>query len=129
MTIAETQVFLEAAKGTAYYNLYILALETGIRIGELCGLQWDDIDYENKKLKVNRTLCYFSKDGKYIYETHDTKTVSGQRIIPLTSRAMQALKKQRIKKNEIILKGRNGAFYMMHANHWCKNGVKVKFKN
>lgn len=106
LTIAETETFLQAAKGTVYYNVYVLALETGMRIGELCGLQWDDIDFDKKKLEVKRTLCYVRKDGGHFYEMHDTKSISGRRTIPLTSKAVQILKRQNIKKNEIILKGK-----------------------
>ena len=40
LTIRETELFLEQAKGTFYENLFILALETGLRVGELSALQW-----------------------------------------------------------------------------------------
>lgn len=108
LTIGETKQFLEYAEGTFYYNLYVLALETGMRIGELCALSWDDIDLKSKNphISVNHTLCYFSKNGKYIFEMHDTKTNNGKRIIPLTKKAINALKKQRIQKQEILLKGK-----------------------
>lgn len=105
LTIQETELFLKEARGTFYYNLYVLALETGMRIGELCGLRWDDIDFKKKVLYVNRTLVYFRKDGKYVFEIHDTKTANGKRPIPLTTSAMNALKKQRIQKQEILFKG------------------------
>ena len=106
LTIGETKQFLIQADGTFYYNLFELALETGMRIGELCGLQWEDIDFENKMLYVNHTLCYFSNGGKYVFEMHDTKTNNGKRAIPLTERAIKALKRQKIQKHEIRLKGK-----------------------
>lgn len=106
LTVSETEEFLEKAKNTYYYNLFILALETGMRIGELCALTWDDVDFEKKVLYVKHTLCYFSKNGKYVFEMHDTKTVNGKRIIPLTAKAIKALKNQRIKKQEIIFSGK-----------------------
>lgn len=106
LTVSETEEFLEKAKNTYYYNLFILALETGMRIGELCALTWDDVDFEKKVLYVKHTLCYFSKNGKYVFEMHDTKTVNGKRIIPLTAKAIKALKSQRIKKQEIIFSGK-----------------------
>lgn len=106
LTIGETKQFLTQADGTFYYNLFVLALETGMRIGELCGLQWEDIDFKNKMLYVNHTLCYFSNDGKYVFEMHDTKTNNGKRAIPLTEKAIKALKRQKIQKQEIRLKGK-----------------------
>lgn len=44
LTIRETDIFLENAKGTFYYNLFVLVLETGLRVGELCALQWEDVN-------------------------------------------------------------------------------------
>ncbi len=64
LTIGETKQFLIQADGTFYYNLFELALETGMRIGELCGLQWEDIDFRNEMLYVNHTLCYDSFNRK-----------------------------------------------------------------
>lgn len=106
LSVYETEQFLKYAEGTFYYNLFVLALETGMRIGELCGLAWEDIDFKNKLLHVRHTLCYFSKDGKYVFERHDTKTDNGERMIPLTDKAFWVLKKQRVRKQEIIFKGK-----------------------
>ena len=103
VTVSETELFLSKAADTFYYNLYVLVLESGMRIGELMGLQWADIDFNKKVLRVRRSLCYFRKDGKYIFEWHDTKTHNSKRTIPLTSRALAALKQQRIMRQKILL--------------------------
>ena len=63
LTLKETDLFLKQAKGTFYENLFILALETGLRVGELSALQWEDIDLKNKVIHVRHTLCYFSRNG------------------------------------------------------------------
>ena len=106
LTIRETELFLEQAKGTFYENLFTLALETGLRVGELSALQWEDIDFKKKVLHVKHTLCYFSRNGKYVFEMHDTKTNNGKRTIPLTAKAINSLKCQKLQKQEIILKGK-----------------------
>lgn len=106
LTISETEKFLKMAEEKYYYNLFVLALETGMRVGELCGLQWSDVDLNKKVIHVQHTLCYFSKDGKYIFEMHDTKTNNGKRLIPLTSRAIKILRKQKIQKQEIVFRGK-----------------------
>ena len=49
-------------------------------------------------------VVYRRKDGKYVFEWHDTKTHNSKRTIPLTTRAMEALKKQRVRGQEILLK-------------------------
>lgn len=106
LTRIEAETFLSMADGKFYYNLFVLALETGMRVGELCALQWSDVDLKNKAINVQHTLCYFSKDGKYLFEMHDTKTSNGKRIIPLTSKAVMALKKQKAQKQKIIFEGK-----------------------
>ena len=106
LTLKETDLFLKQAKGTFYENLFILALETGLRVGELSALQWEDIDLKNKVIHVRHTLCYFSRNGKYVFEMHDTKTNNGKRAIPLTVKAINSLECQKLQKQKIILKGK-----------------------
>lgn len=101
LTKEETNIFLHFAHKSFYYNLFVLALETGMRVGELCGLQLEDIDYPNRCVYVRHTLCYFRKDGKYIFEMHDAKTENGVRKIPLTARAIMALRAQLTLKEKI----------------------------
>ncbi len=64
LTVKETELFLKQAETSIYYNLFIVALETGLRIGELMALTWSDIDMKKKVLYVRHTLCYFRKGGK-----------------------------------------------------------------
>ena len=48
--------FLEVAKRSHNYNQYALILETGLRTGEMIGLTWDAIDFQNRTLTVSKTL-------------------------------------------------------------------------
>lgn len=113
LTLEETEWFLEIAEHYRYYNPFCLALETGMRIGEILGLKWSDIDFANQTIHVNRTLVYVTckdenhpKYGKRINEFHDPKTEKGKRRIPMTLRAYQILKRQQQWKNQIIAKGK-----------------------
>ena len=56
----------------------MIALSTGMRIGEINALEWDDIDFVNKKIRVNKTLQYISTIG--IIEK-EPKTKKSKRII------------------------------------------------
>ena len=56
LTVPETKVFFEAAAGDRFETLYILALTTGLRRGELLGLKWADLDLERGTLGVNRSM-------------------------------------------------------------------------
>lgn len=101
----QTAIFLNETSQSFYKQLYVLALETGMRTGELTGLQWDDVDFSNRVIHVRHSLCYFRSDGKYIFEMHDTKTKNGRRDIPMTVKAYGALKEQYMKKMSIVNKG------------------------
>ena len=103
LTIEETKLFLEASKKSIYYNLFVVALETGMRIGEITGLQWEDIDFDNMVIHVRRNLCYYSKNGKYIFELHNGKTKNSIRDIPMTDHVKEALiaEKSKAKKDEL----------------------------
>jgi integrase len=113
LTQEETDLFLEAASHYRKFNEFSLALETGMRIGEILGLKWSDIDFEHQTIYVNRTLVYAKCDdkadpqyGKWRFDFHDPKTEKGRRKIPMTLKAYQILKKQRFWKSGIESKGR-----------------------
>lgn len=107
LTVMETQIFLKEAKSTCYYNLFVVALETGMRIGELSGLQWEDIDFKENVAHVKHSMTYFSNsEGKYVFELHPTKTSGGLRDIPLSATAVMALRQQYFLKQTLVDKGK-----------------------
>ena len=90
LTREEQQKFLEAARRSHNYNQYALILETGLRTGELIGLTWDAIDFENRMLTVNKTLEFRYKQN--YWRAGPPKTQQSYRTIPLTDRAFEILK-------------------------------------
>lgn len=76
----------------------LLALETGLRIGEIAGLKWQDINFDNKTLVVNRTRQRIQDHEKH--RTHvieDTpKTFLSRREIPLSEKMIQRLRTRKI---------------------------------
>lgn len=106
LTVKETETFLAEAESTFYYNLFVIALETGMRIGELSGLQWEDVDFKNRVVHVRHSMTYFSKEGKYTFELHSTKTNGSLRDIPLTTKAVIALKQQFFIKKTLVNSGK-----------------------
>ena len=90
LTRDEQRVFLETAKRSHNYNQYPLILETGLRTGEMIGLTWDAIDFQNRTLTVNKTLEYRHK--QHFWRAGPPKTQHSYRTIPLTSRAYDILK-------------------------------------
>ena len=78
---AETEhKFLEAAQNSCYYPLYRLASLTGMRIGEVLGLQWQDINFEKGEIHIAHTLCYTPEKGQYL---DSPKSAASRRIIPM----------------------------------------------
>ena len=86
--------------GVSVYRLgwaFVLLLYSGMRIGELCALTWNDIDFENKTINICKNAIQVRErdengNSHYILETQNsTKTRSGMRIIPMTAKALTSL--------------------------------------
>lgn len=90
LTTDEQQKFMKAAKRSHNYAQYALILETGLRTGEVIGLTWDAIDFQNRTLTVNKTLEYRHK--QHFWRAGPPKTQQSYRTIPLTDRAYEILK-------------------------------------
>lgn len=76
-------------------------LYSGLRRGEMCGLEWGDIDFENHLITVRRSSQYVS--GKGIF-TKETKTETSDRTIKLPSQAFEVLKEYRLWQKQERLK-------------------------
>ena len=62
-----------------------------MRVGELTGLRWVDVDLDGGMIKINHTLVYYKKaDGKCSYTINTTKTEAGDREIPMTEEVKSA---------------------------------------
>src|SRR5215210_6610202 len=85
----EARAFLETAResGDRFEALYVLAITTGLRRGELLGLRWKDVDLQSSVLRVGHALV--REGGRY--RLGETKTKRGHRSIRLTSKALSAL--------------------------------------
>ena len=74
----------------------LLGVELGLRIGEICGLQWGDFDLKLGTLKINRTVCRISCENghtKVVIQTPKTRT--SRREIPIPKQLLIMLKKLR----------------------------------
>lgn len=97
----EIDILLKTSKGGQTYAFIVVALGTGMRMGEILGLTWDCIDFENGIIKVEKTLCYLPNNGNAIYEFHKPKTKAGRRNIPMTKDVRDILLKQKERKVRI----------------------------
>ncbi len=74
------------------YPLYYLAIHTGLRLSELMGVKWADLDFERRTLQVNRQVLHV-KGGSFLFT--DPKSASGRRSIILGQKALRVLKAHR----------------------------------
>jgi integrase len=84
----EIRQFLKAEKSHKYKTLFMLAIMSGARQGELLGLKWSDVDWKYNQIHIQRT---FNNQAWY-----DTKTAAGNRKIDLGPSMMADLKLWRI---------------------------------
>nr|WP_235190067.1 site-specific integrase [Bacillus gaemokensis] len=120
--------FLNITQKSRYHIAYILAITTGMRLGEILGLRWQDVDLKSKTISINQTL---SPDNQLVL---DTKTSSSRRLISIDERTIEALQKHKSKIN--IEKIRLGPSYIDHnlivctkiGNIICRGGFHDTFK-
>ena len=94
---------------TKYYDEFVVLLGTGMRVSEFCGLTKSDLDFENRRIRVDHQLVR-ERGGKYYVEK--TKTECGCRFIPMTEKVCQSLsnilERRKKVKTEIIVDGYSG---------------------
>ncbi|MGF6990057.1 integrase [Lachnospiraceae bacterium PM6-15] len=95
LTKEEQALFMEYAKESFLYNLFAVMLRTGLRVGEITGLKYSDVDKKRKVLTVQRTLLYKKIDGEYVFYEEEPKTKTSKREIPLTAATLELLEAQR----------------------------------
>lgn len=106
LSVEEQTIFFDSCKGTFYDNLYVVAVSTGMRIGELVALRWSDIDLDKKVIHITRTLVYqkYDTDTKKQFHFELPKTKTSKRDIPINRQCEIALKKQFIQKAVVTAK-------------------------
>jgi len=88
----QVKVLLEEAAESRFEALYVVAIYTGLRRGELLGLKWTDVDLDKGTLRVQRSL---DVDGTF----KTPKNQAARRAIKLTSRALEAHKAHKVRQN------------------------------
>lgn len=96
LTLEQEELFLgylaRTSKYQHWYPVFYIMANTGMRVGEITGLRWCDVDMENGIISVNHTLVYYNhRDEKGCYFSINTpKTKAGIREIPMTEGVKQA---------------------------------------
>lgn len=108
-TLDEQLKFIEAIKGNDLEMLFITALDTGLRQGELFALTWNDIDLKNKVIYVNKTFKRVKNTdtGEYENIIQSPKTKKGVRVVPIPYHLIDKLNRHRLNQKSLKLKAAN----------------------
>lgn len=108
-----------------YYDGIFILFNTGLRVSEFCGLTIADIDFKNRRIRVDHQL---QRTNKMEYVIEDTKTKSGERFIPMSSEVMSCFRRVIANRQrplrEPIIDGYTGFLFLdknempMVALHW-----------
>lgn len=103
----QTDFLAQCQSGSTYDNLFTFAFFTGLRLGELLALTWDDYDAENQTISVNKNIAVVNEytddiKGRQKTVIDTTKTESGERIVPLSQKALEALSSQRSNTSDFV---------------------------
>ena len=97
LTLKEQRVFesylAKPGRDHKFYPIFITMLWTGMRVGEVLGLRWEDIDFENNEININHILLYYDlgKGSGSAYKIDPPKTRNSNRIIPMLPIVREAL--------------------------------------
>lgn len=96
LTIEQQRAFLDFIKDDDYArwrNLFVVMFGTGMRVGELIGLRWEDIDLDEESIEVNHNVTYYPRvegSHKCEFDVSLPKTPAGIRTIPMLPQVREA---------------------------------------
>lgn len=125
----QQEIFMNFVKGDdhycRYYDEFNVLLGTGMRVSEFCGLTISDLDFENRRIFVEKQLL---KEKGGVYHVEKTKTESGVRYIPMSDEVYQSLKnilaRRQKPKKEMLIDGYAG-FLPLDKNGNPKVGLHL----
>lgn len=105
-TLKEQMKFIEALKGHELEMLFLTALDTGLRQGELFALTWKDIDFNNACINVNKSFKDIKNidTGEYERITQTPKTSNAIRSVPIPTHLVGRLKQHKLLQRALKLK-------------------------
>lgn len=128
--------FINAIKGNDLEMLFITAIDTGLRQGELLALTWNDIDFDNEYIKVNKSFKTVKNlvTGKRENIIQSPKTEKGNRVVPIPNHLVNKLKKYMSSQKELRIKmanlfnNKNLVFCNIYGNYLDAANVLKRFK-
>jgi integrase len=101
LTLEQQRAFMNYISGHPVYDhwapLFTVLLGTGCRIGEIIGLRWEDLDYENRIISINHSVTYYPRitnSYRCEFKVSLPKTRAGIRTIPMMDEVYDAFQKE-----------------------------------
>ena len=119
----QVRAFMDVIIYSPWKAFYSLLLDSGMRPGEALGLKWNDIDFDNKRVTVNRALTRIRKDSApelYLlriilnikcWKLEEPKTKRSRRTIPLTKQVIKDLREHETTQKTQKLKAKPGTYF------------------
>lgn len=122
LTPEQSEMLLSRARGTSLYLFVLLGLYTGMRRGELLGLQWQDVDFKEGTVSVRRTVATTNRrKGGELSTT--LKTDAAFRTIPLPWFVVEDLRAAKVESKSVFIvhdiRGNHFSFPAL-MQHWNK---------
>lgn len=99
LTIEEQKTFekiLNQEEFKMYSNLFTTMLWSGMRVGEVIGLRWQNVDFKNNQICITNTLVKVRKEGKIVRKLNTPKTQNSKRKIPMLDLVKNSLSQEKI---------------------------------
>lgn len=110
----QVKTFLAEANETHHFAAYFLALNTGMRRGELLGLRWKDVNLKQGYITITQSLV--RSGGKLVFQPPKTKL--SNRTIGISSQVVESLKFHR-KKQQDAMKDADKSYNKEHGLVFC----------
>lgn len=128
----ETLMHLLQSEPISWRMMFTLALAAGLRKGELLGLEWKDVDFENQQIYIHQTIVFTNK-GPHI---KTTKTKKSKRYVTLPQSVMNELKayrkhwaKEKLQKGDVwVEKEREWLFHAFDGTHMYPTSPSKRWK-
>lgn len=110
LTLPEQELFEEFLSKQGQYNrwypIFTVMIWTGLRVGEITGLRWCDIDFEEETISINHTLVYYSRGDKEgcVFAVNTPKTKAGTRIVPMLPKVKEAFTQEKQNQEDCEIK-------------------------
>lgn len=111
---------VKAYKDSKFGFFAYFLMHTGCRRGEALALKYSDVDFQNRKISINKALVFSKKD----YIQNHTKTESGMREIPIPSVLCEELRKRMTSEDDYIFQKKSGGIYTQSSFVYAWNQYK-----